>query len=129
MRDPYVRRGRLLRVIDGDTVIALLDMGFWLTNTVHLRLLGLDTPELHDSNPEKRASAEAARIFVKSWFLDHEHAVGLAVAAWPLLIRTEKADSFDRWLADVWCQQEHCLNADLLAGGWAVPFMVAKAQA
>lgn len=124
MRDPYVRRGRLLRVIDGDTVIALLDMGFWLTNTVHLRLLGLDTPELHDHDPAVRAKAAAARIYVEGWFLEHLHDPG---ETWPLLVRTEKADSFDRWLGDVWCQQEHCLNADLLAGGWAVPFMVAKA--
>ncbi len=44
---------------------------------------------------------------------------------WPLLVRTQKADSFGRWLADIWVAVEGVglhVNQKLLDDGYAVSF-------
>lgn len=71
-------------VVDGDTIRAVLDVGFGASLKIESRLLGIDTPETH------------------GW----ERPVGLAVAGYvrrallgkPVVIHTFKDDSFGRWL-------------------------------
>ncbi len=118
MKDPYWRRARATRVIDGDTVDVVIDLGFYINAAHRLRLLGLDTPELHDRDPEMRARAEAAKSYTADW-LD-EHVAHASEADWPYSVRTEKSDVFGRFLAYVECGQEHSLNDALLESGHAV---------
>lgn len=115
---PFVYRARPGRVVDGDTLDVVVDLGFHLTATLRLRLLGVNTPELHDDNTEVRAAAVKARTFVESWVSKLDPG-----AAWPILVRTEKSDVFGRWLAEVWADgAEVTLNAGLLDAGLAVVF-------
>lgn len=44
---PYFYRFKPIRVIDGDTVEGDLDLGFRLTQRVHVRLAGYDAPETY----------------------------------------------------------------------------------
>lgn len=44
---PYFYRFKPVRVLDGDTVEGDLDLGFRLTQRVHVRLAGYDAPETH----------------------------------------------------------------------------------
>lgn len=70
-------RAALIRVIDGDTLVALADTGFGGRQEEHIRLAGVSAPELTEpGGPE-------ARMFVIDW------AIRLARAQWPLLIRTQ----------------------------------------
>ena len=112
----WVYRARLERVIDGDTLDVTIDCGFHGFRTERLRLLGVNTPERKGAT---RAAGDEALRFVQTW-------LGLAAVAaggaWPLVIQTEKADAFGRFLATVWGVDGACLNADLLATGHAVPF-------
>ena len=64
--DSVYRYGcRLVRVIDGDTVVADVDLGFdvWLTGQ-KLRLYGINTPEsrTRDKAEKKRGLAAKARL-------------------------------------------------------------------
>lgn len=43
----------LVRVIDGDTIVANIDLGFNLYKKATIRLLNIDTHELHGPNREK----------------------------------------------------------------------------
>lgn len=110
----WVYRARAVRVVDGDTLDVVIDCGFHGYRTERLRLLGVNTPELKG---ETRAAGEDAKAFVQDW---------LAAAGdgdWPLVIRTEQADAFGRYLAVVWAANGGaCLNDALLAEGLAVPF-------
>lgn len=81
------------RVVDGDTVDLVVDVGFYLTATLRFRLKGVDTPEVRDSDPDIRARAAEATVFVQQWLSDHSA---------NLRARTYKADSFGRWLAEVY---------------------------
>jgi micrococcal nuclease len=120
MRDTYWRRARVVRVIDGDTIQLIVDLGFYTYAEHRMRLLGVDTPEMHAPLPEVRASALAAATFTTEWLRDHTlHATD---PDWRFNIRTEKADSFGRFLAYLECAQGHSLNDDLLSTGHARPY-------
>lgn len=121
MRDPYWRRARLERVIDGDTVQVTVDLGYYTFAEHRFRLLGVDTPEVNASDPDERARAQAATAFVVAWFA--EHAAHSARPDWAFHVRTEKADSFGRFLADVECVAGHDLNRTLLDTGHARPWL------
>jgi micrococcal nuclease len=77
----------VIRVVDGDTVDLRLDLGFHLSTALRFRILGLDTPER--GQPGWAEATEYTRVY-------------LATFPQPLKVRTEKADSFGRWLADVY---------------------------
>jgi len=46
IEDNYQRNAELLRIIDGDTFVLSIDLGFGIWVRQHVRLSGLDTPEV-----------------------------------------------------------------------------------
>ena len=110
--DPYIRRVRLDRVVDGDTIDVHIDLGFRVGTSQRLRLADVATPELRSSDPDERIAAKAAKKFVTDWTR--------ALGDWPLIARTEKQGSFNRWLAIVYRTGDPIsLNQALLAAGHA----------
>lgn len=73
------------RVVDGDTVDLRIDLGFHMGALLRFRILGLDTPER--GQPGWAEATQTAR----DW-----------LAGRTLRASTSKADSFGRWLADVY---------------------------
>lgn len=125
--DPYVRRGRLRRAVDGDTLDLVLDVGFGASLRTRVRLLGVNTPELRRGDDEHRARGREATAFVFRWCLGHDLEDELRhdheLEDWPLLVRTEKTGKYGRWLAQIWRTidgQE--LGPTLLAAGHAEPY-------
>ena len=96
--DPYPDtvqwRAFLQRVVDGDTLIVLPDMGWeGTTRECEVRLEGIDTEELNDSDPQRRERAKAAKARVQE----------LLPAGSPLRIRTSRfRRSFTRYRAEVY---------------------------
>lgn len=82
------------RAVDGDTVDGVVDLGFHMSALLRFRILGLDTPERGEPG-----WAEASNIAARWLWADtfdtppREH---------DLRARTHKADSFGRWLADIY---------------------------
>ena len=122
--------------IDGDTNDWLEDNGRREYAIRRDRDLGINTPELHAADPEVRAKAYAAKDFREHWLAEHA-AHNSATLKWPKLdgtlfaeyvavpyfvLRSEKPDSFDRWLSTIECQAGHSLQQALLDSGLAVPF-------
>jgi len=60
----YVYKAKLDRIIDGDTVDAVIDLGFDITIHKRIRLAGIDTPEsrTRDLEEKKRGLASKARL-------------------------------------------------------------------
>lgn len=91
----YNYKAHLVRVIDGDTVVLDIDLGFgvWLRKQ-NIRLLGINAYELkEDRGPEAKAF-----LFTQ---LTHPLAAGIR----ELLIETHKGDEKDkygRWLGTIW---------------------------
>jgi micrococcal nuclease len=116
----YTYQARLVRVIDGDTIVVDVDLGLniWMHNQ-HLRLAGINTPEIHGV---KKDSAEytagmEAKAFVEAWVQQHGPA---------LVIRTSKdrTGKFGRWLCQVYndATETFCLNQQLLDTDHAEPY-------
>lgn len=85
----YIRACELHRVIDGDTVELVIDLGFRRATRERVRLKGIDAPERHTST---RAAGDAAALFVEDWFQAVDH---------PILV-SHQADSFGRWLGSIY---------------------------
>lgn len=118
--DPWIRRAHVERVIDGDTAIMLVDLGYNVRGQHSIRFMGVDAPEKFSGSPDTRARGEAARLFVVEWFNVHELHAPRDTAEWPFIVRSEKDhQTFGRYIAEIHCQQGHSLAADLVAAGHA----------
>lgn len=108
----------VIKVVDGDTVDLTLertvDYGFYLVETkqfsLRFRLLGVDTPE------RGQPGFTEATNFVKEW---------LAALEGHVRARTYKADSFGRWLVDLYeaGYPEQTLSQALIDSGNAQPYV------
>jgi len=78
------------RVVDGDTVWALIDIGFDNVARKKLRLHGINAPELTTV-----AGAEA-----------HDHVARLLPPGAAIVIRSYASDAFGRFLADIFCPKQ-----------------------
>jgi hypothetical protein len=102
----YIYRAVCDRVVDGDTVIANVDLGFNVHIIVPVRIRGVNAPEVH--GPTKDAGLEAAEYLEHTlfeWRAAGEYATPFPL---PLLIRSYKdARSFERWVCDIWTRNHY----------------------
>ena len=63
--EKYVYRGKLERVVDGDTIDALIDVGFDIWIKKRIRYKGIDTWESRTKNLEEKEKGLAAKAYVK----------------------------------------------------------------
>ena len=59
--DKYVYRGKLERVVDGDTIDALIDVGFDIWIKKRIRYVGIDTWESRTRDLDEKAKGMAAK--------------------------------------------------------------------
>lgn len=105
--DLYTYNASVLRIIDGDTLEVVVDVGFRMATRLPLRLAHVDAPE-HNTKRGQDAIA-----FVAGW-------LGPLPAA--VQVHTYKpADKYGRYLADVLLAGSSLADA-LLTAGLAVPY-------
>jgi endonuclease YncB( thermonuclease family) len=96
------------RVVDGDTLVLVIDLGFGTQVREKIRLRGIDCPEL--GSPE----GEAAKRFVMK----------LLPAGTEVILRSSKSDKYGRFVGDVFPNDREgkqiYLNNHLLENGYAV---------
>ena len=70
----YKYNAKLIRVIDGDTIDALIDLGFNVWVKKRIRLYGIDTPETRtrDLEEKKAGKAAEARLIELMWECGNE---------------------------------------------------------
>jgi micrococcal nuclease len=107
-KDTYIFNAIINNVVDGDTVDAIVDLGFYVNYNTRLRLYGINTPELHATDPAVRAKALEAKNYVIS-----KLPVGTAVT-----LQTFGQEKYGRFLAKVFIS-DYNLNDDLVAQGLA----------
>ena len=102
-------RARILRVIDGDTVEADLELGFNVSLRTTLRLAGIDTPEVRGPEQQQGRAATAYLKLLLDKLAGPEHEV---------TVRTQKdrAGKYGRYLADLMVGSRNLNEAMVLAG-------------
>ena len=60
----YTYEAKVVRVVDGDTIDALIDLGFSVHKKIRIRMVGINTPEsrTRDLEEKKRGLAAKARL-------------------------------------------------------------------
>lgn len=97
----------LERIIDGDTVVMRIDLGFRLTATLPIRLVGIDCPE--KATPEGKSAAAAASK--------------LLGASRPCQVITFKnPEKYGRWLGRIRLPDGEDLAEQLFLAGHAVRY-------
>lgn len=97
--------GRVTRVIDGDTLVCSLDLGWgvWKLDT-RVRLAGINCPEMN--------TEEGRRAF--------EFTLSLALMG-EVTVVSKSLDKYGRVLGEVWLPDRRKLNDLLLEAGHATP--------
>lgn len=108
----YEYKAELVRVIDGDTVVLRVDVGFDIHVQKHFRLLGIDTPELRGGTADEKIHGHAAKAALE----------GLLTSVAQLRVVTSKPDSFGRWLCTLWSGATD-INQWMIDEGHAVPYV------
>lgn len=87
----YKYKCKVLRVVDGDTFIGRVDLGFKVTTEQRFRVKGIDTPESY------RPTTEAERIHGKAATKRAKELLDGKI----VYIKTSKTGKFGRWIASV----------------------------
>tara|TARA_R110000824_G_scaffold150288_2_gene320871 strand:+ start:337 stop:657 length:321 start_codon:yes stop_codon:yes gene_type:complete len=82
-------RGKIVRVVDGDTVDLDVDLGFYMHAKVRCRLVGVDTPERGHRDWER------ATFAFTNLMHDNLDSEGY------LYFTTHKTGKYGRWLIDI----------------------------
>lgn len=104
-------RAKVLRVVDGDTVDVLIDLGFDLHNKTRVRLYGINTPEVRTRDKREKARGLAAKERLKEMLrLNRNECV--------IRTRLDKKGKFGRLLGTLFVGEKD-LNEALYAEGHA----------
>lgn len=110
----YVYQAKCLRVVDGDTVDVLIDLGFNTHSTQRLRLFGIDAPESRTRDLEEKERGKAATRFLQDLIEN---------SPLPLIVKTVKDSQgkYGRYLATLYLgnQTSRSINATLVEQGHA----------
>jgi len=69
----YIYKAKCLRVVDGDTLDAQVDLGFDIHKVIRIRLVGINTPESRTRDLEEKERGLAAKAFVKDILKKHKN--------------------------------------------------------
>lgn len=62
----------LLKVIDGDTIELMIDLGFNIHHKIRVRLYGVNTPESRTKDLAEKEMGLKAKSFTQDWLTNHK---------------------------------------------------------
>lgn len=114
MNDPtkpaYLYRAACRRVVDGDTFVADVDLGFRVSCAVTVRLRGVNAPE------HNKPGGQDATDFLRALLLGDSEPTEV------LLQSFHDAQSFARWICDAWLPTGQPLADAIIVAGHGKPF-------
>ena len=86
----YEYNAVVTKVVDGDTIDCDINLGFYMTAKIRLRLARINTPEVRGA---EKVAGKAATEWLKS---------KLAEQDWAVRIKTGKTGKYGRWIAEIY---------------------------
>ena len=105
----YEYSATLVKIVDGDTVDVLIDLGFNTTKKERVRLLGIDTPESATKDLAEKKLGIEAKEYITQWFAKNT----------PFRLQTTKDDKYGRILGVFTGLDGKTLNSRLVDEGYA----------
>lgn len=110
----YQYKALIVDVYDGDTVTAIVELGFFVKAQIKIRLYGIDTPEIRG---EEREAGLLSKIRLEELILNKN-----------VIIKTykDKQEKYGRWLADIYLLNDETksVNTILLEEGLAKKYIL-----
>ena len=100
----------VVKVVDGDTIDIVIDLGFNLSKKERVRLAGIDSPESRTKDLEEKELGLESKEFLKRRLEDGK-ASGLRV-------KTEKDGKYGRMLGWIYCGDTN-INTEMVDRGYA----------
>jgi len=105
----------VVNVVDGDTIDVYIDMGFRIATKQRFRLNRINAPESRTTDKKEKERGLKAKAYLNA-MLEGQSVV----------IETEKAGKYGRWLADVYTLDEKgkqiavSVNDEMVSSGHAI---------
>lgn len=100
---------QVVKVVDGDTIDVIIDVGFDILRKERVRINRVDTPEVSSKDELERKLANEAKQFITEWFKSQSS----------IYIKTTKDDKYGRILGEIFNNDNEYLNTILIDRGYA----------
>jgi micrococcal nuclease len=124
--DKYIYKGKLERVVDGDTIDALIDVGFDIWVKKRIRYKGIDTWESRTRNLEEKEKGLAAKARNKELLENVSSKPGY------FRIKSYGVGKYGRVLGEIFVQdtegKQYNINETLISEGHAYVYEGGKKQ-
>ena len=124
--DKYIYRAKLDRVVDGDTVDALIDVGFNIWVKKRIRFMGVDTWECRTRDLEEKKKGLAAKARVIELLTEISSKPGY------FRIKSHGVGKYGRVLGELFIMdsegKQYSINATLMTEGHAYEYFGGKKQ-
>lgn len=107
----YTYKAKCIRVIDGDTIVAEVDLGFDTFKKVKVRLMGIDAPETRTRDLEEKKRGFAAKEYLEDVFATSKE----------LTLVSNKVDKYGRCLGTIFVGEIN-INEEMIESGMAVVY-------
>jgi len=107
INDKYLYEAELIRVVDGDTIDAWIDLGFDITIRRRIRLWGINAPETRTLDLEEKAEGKVAKARLEEI---------LSINRGSFSVKSIGVDKYGRCLGEIYLQDVN-INKQLLAEG------------
>lgn len=119
---PFVFKvDRVDRVVDGDTVDVVIDLGFSILTKQRVRLLGIDAPENRTRDQTEKVYGKLATEALSDWFVSEPVAIELRC------LSMDDRGKFGRILGELWVRPTESgdwvnLNKWMVNSHHAIPY-------
>ena len=112
----YIYSAKCLKVVDGDTIDARVDLGFDTFKKIRIRLVGINAPESRTRDLEEKERGLAAKVRVKQLMSESKN---------QFVLHSQGVGKFGRCLGEIFLGESK-LNDILINEGHAVPYYGGK---
>lgn len=113
MEHSYKYKAKVVKVVDGDTIDAMIDLGFDIWIKRRIRLYGINTPETRTTDLDEKTRGVAAKDRLLNLIEENDNQI---------LIESHGLEKYGRCLATIFCKEIN-INKLLLEEGHAISFM------
>ena len=120
----YQYKVKLVKVVDGDTIDVIIDLGFDISTKKRVRFSGINAPESRTRDLKEKAKGLAAKARVKQILKENES----------FELHSEELGKYGRVLGKIYikkldgmdCFTQRCLNDVLIEEKHAIPYFGGK---
>lgn len=109
----YNYNAHIVKVIDGDTVKAKIDLGFYMTWETNIRFYGINSDELKSDDPTLKESALKAKAYLETILKPGDK----------VRISSKSLDKYKRPIATIYKNGAN-INEQMVSNGHAKPYMI-----